>query len=225
MATPVRPPDDLIVCWPRDCDYPLFRRFLARERDRFAKVIVVFTDHHGPDISGWVREVTDATFLDSRSNGDWRDAAVNMALEVSDAQRVWFTEQDFLITDPDRFWSQTDGPAVGWQEHDDRWHPSSLFVDRGLIERTSRYFGPDPIDHFYAFGRELERLIPIKRLEGGFEHLQGTSQNHSLIDRGLDDGVFKRDRFRRYLSDSLEAGVPLHPGWADRARREIERAP
>lgn len=216
---------DLIVCWPRDCDYPLFRQFLRLEYRRFSRVLIVFTDHHGPDMSGWVREVTDATFIDSHvSGGDWRDAAVNQALDRSDAERVWFTEQDFLIGEG--FWEQVDdSPVIGWQEHDERWHPSSLFVDRALIERTRRYFGPDPVDHFYAFGKELEALSPIKRLEGGFEHLQGTSQNHSLIDRGVDDGVFKRDRFRRYLAASLEAEVPLHPGWSERARREIERAP
>ena len=217
---------DLIVCWPRDCDYPLFRAFLAAERRRFESVIVVFTDHHGGDISACVREVTDATFLDSSGHGDWRDNAVNMALDASGAERVWFTEQDFLITDPARFWCQEQGqPVLGWQEHDERWHPSSLFVDRDLIDRTSRYFGPDPLDHFHRFGQELAALSPIARLEGGFEHLQGTSQNHSLIDRGRDDGVFKRERFREYLAASLAAPVPLYPEWADKARREIERAP
>jgi hypothetical protein len=217
---------DLIVCWPRDCDYPLFRAFLQAERERFAKVIIVFTDHHGPDMSAFIRETTDAIFLDSHvGGGDWRDAAVNMALDVSDARFVWFTEQDFLITDPSRFWGQViNAPVIGWQEHDDRWHPSSLFVRRDIIDRTRRYFGPDPVDHFYAFGKELEALSPIVRLEGGFEHLQGTSQNHSLIARGEDEGIFKRDRFRRYLADSLEAQVPLHPGWVAEARREIERA-
>lgn len=216
---------DLIVCWPVDCDYPLFRRFLRDNDWRFSQILVAFTSHHGPDISDWIRGQIDAETFHPIGGGDWRHVAVNAALDRSQSEAVWFTEQDFLITDPARFWAQMDGPAVGWQEHDDRWHPSSLLVDRDLIERTSRYFGPDPVDHFYRFGTELAALTHIERLDGGFEHLQGVSQNHSLIDRGLDDGVFKRDRFRAYLRDSLEAGVPLHPGWAERARREIERAP
>ena len=212
---------DVIVCWPRNCDYPLWRRFLLDERRRFGRVLVVFTDHAGSDISGWVRDHLDAeTFGSPPVNGDWRDIAVNFALGHSTASRVWFTEQDFLIGEG--FWEQVDAsPVIGWQEHDDRWHPSSLFVDRDLIERTSRYFVTDPVDHFYRFGKELEQLAPIKRLTTGFEHLQGTSQNHWLIDSGTEEGVFKRDRFRRYLADCLEADIPLHPDWAAKARQEI----
>ena len=211
---------DVIVSWPRNCDYPLWRRFLRDERSRFGRVLVVFTDHAGDDISGFVRAHLEADCLDSRSvSGDWRDTAVNQALDHSTSERVWFTEQDFLIGEG--FWEQVDGsPAIGWQEHDDRWHPSCLFVNRDLIERTSRYFGTEPVDHFYRFGKELEALTPIKRLVGGFEHLQGTSQNHWLIDSNVDEGVFKRERFRRYLRDCLDAGVPLHPEWAARARIE-----
>lgn len=216
---------DLVVSWPRNCDYPLWRRFLQDERQRFAKVLVVFTDHAGEDISGWVRDHLDATCFDSHTSGDWRDAAVNLALDHSDAPWVWFTEQDFLITDPDWFWDLRLTGPLGWQEHDDRWHPSCLFVPREIVERTSRDFGPEPVDHFYRFGQEVNAIQPIKTLRGGFEHLQGTSQNHWLIDSGIDDGVFKRERFRRYLLACLEADVPLHPGWRDRAIRERERSP
>jgi hypothetical protein len=219
---------DLIVSWPRNCDYPLWRKFLRDNRHRFARVLVVFTDHAGEDISGWVRSVLDATCLDSPPvREDWRDTAVNHALDHSDAEWVWFTEQDFLITDPDRFWTQTvwAEKPLGWQEHDDRWHPSCLFVPRSVIDKTSRYFGTVPVDHFYAFGQEVNAISPIQILQGGFEHLQGTSQNHWLIDSGIDQGVFKRDRFRRYLADCLAADVPLHPGWRDRAIRERERSP
>lgn len=212
---------DLIVSWPRNCDYPLWRDFLNRERRRFAKVLVSFTPHAGPDYSAFVRETVDAEFIDTDPLGDWRDVAVNAALDRSTAEWVWFTEQDFRILTPE-FWPALTEGAYGWQEHDDRWHPSSLFVRRSWIDQTSRYFGPDPVDHFYRFGRELERLTPIQPLSG-FSHMQGLSHNHFLIDTGQEAGLFKRDEFDAYLRECLGLSVPLHPGWVERAQRELER--
>ena len=213
---------DLIVCWPRDCDYPLWRAFLRDNRWRFARVVTVFTDGKNGDLSGWLRGQLDATCLDSpdRTDRDWRDVAVNHALDHSTAEWVWFTEQDFTITDPDAFWPQMDRTR-GWLEGD-RWHPSSLLVRRADIERTSRYFGTPPVDHFWQFGRELERITDIAHLDGGWAHQQGVSNNHHLIDAGIDAGVFQRDAFRAYLRASLDAPVELHPDWAARARREID---
>ena len=34
---------DLIESWPQHLDYPLHRKFIKENRDRFAKVIIVFT--------------------------------------------------------------------------------------------------------------------------------------------------------------------------------------
>lgn len=211
---------DLIVCWPRDCDYPLWRTFLRDNRWRFARVLTVFTDGKGEDISGWLRGHLDATCLDSPPpDRDWRDTAVNHALDHSRSEWVWFTEQDFTITAPAVFWPQMTR-TCGWLEAD-RWHPSSLLCKRTDIDRTSRYFGTPPVDHFWQFGRELERLTTIAHLDGGWSHQQGVSHNHHLIDAGNDAGIFHRDEFRAYLRTCLAADVPLEPGWADRARQEV----
>lgn len=225
---------DVIVCWPRNCDYPLWRKFIRDERYRFARVFVMFTENmqDGPvDYSPWVREQLGniAECFDSppTQGRDWRDVAVNAALDRSTAEWVWFTEQDFLIHEPERFWRvvyiRTFDMAVGWQEHDKRWHPSCMFVRRTAIEKTTRNFGPVPIDHFWMFGAEIESLFGWEHLENDidFEHLQGLSQNHYLVDQGIDAGVFNRPRFREYLTDCLESGVPLDQRWADRAQREI----
>ena len=119
------------------------------------------------------------------------------------------------------FWD-AEGAVIGFDAGDGRpLHPASLFVDRGLIDQTSRYFGPEPIDHFYTFGKELRELAEPTLLTGGFRHMQGVTQNHSLIDQGEDTGVFKRDQFRDYLQDCLAADVPLHPEWIARAKKEI----
>jgi hypothetical protein len=155
-----------------------------------------------------------------RGDRDWRDVAVNAALDRSDATHVWFTEQDWF--------GRLDfvGDAVGFKENDeDRWHPANLYVSRALIERTSRYFGPDPVDHFTKFGAELDALTTVRHLAPGYEHLQGLSQNHYLTDHGIDAGVFKRERYRRYLADCLASSVPLHPRWVENARHELGSAP
>ena len=105
---------DVIVCWPRFADYPRWRQFIRDERRRFGRVFVVFTEHDGPDRSGWVRaNFPEATCIDSPARGDrdWRDVAVNAALDLSEADRVWFTEQDFEITDPAVFWPAVEGVA------------------------------------------------------------------------------------------------------------------
>lgn len=215
---------DVIVCWPRNCDYPLWRKFIRDERERFNRVFAVLTHHDGLDYSDWLRvnlrEVEFIEVMDQR--GDWRDEAVNLALDASEASRVWFTEQDFFIRDEETFWSAK-GPVVGFCAGDGRLlHPASLFVDRELIDKTSSYFGPEPIDHFYIFAEELNRLAPITFLpEWSFEHMQGVSQNHFLVDKGEDSGVFRRPRFRNYLRSCLASGVPLHPEWEQRARREV----
>ena len=215
---------DVIVSWPRSHDYPLWRRFVRDNRWRFGRVLVVFTAHGGTDLSGFVRGNLDATFCESADRDDWRDGAVNGALESSDAEWVWFTEQDFLVTEA--FWASVAAArsqAIGFVESDSgRWHPACLFVRRAAVEQTSRYFGPEPVDHFYRFGRELERVTRLSPITG-YEHLQGVSQNHALLDRGETAGLWRMDRFRAYLVDCLAADVPLHPGWAERARRIIEQ--
>lgn len=160
---------DVIVCWPRDRDFPRWRDFLARERHRFAKVIVVFTGHGWDDRRPFVRAALDPgiTCTDSPERGhrDWRDVAINHALTLSDAEHVWFTEPDFHITDADAFWAAMARvrQAVGLRDGD-RWHPSSLLVTRRYIDRTLRYFGPDPGGHFHTFSRQLDDLTLVDHL-------------------------------------------------------------
>ena len=222
---------DVIVAWPKAHDYPLWRRFIRDERHRFARVLVAFTEYQGHDLRTFVaddlRGIADC--FDSENGRDWRDGAVNTALARSDASWVWFTEQDFFITDPDAFWAQVAraekyGIPLGFHERggSGRIHPACLFVPRKVIDRTSRYFGQEPVDHFYKFGREIEPIAELP--ESCFEHLQGTTQNHYLIGTPTEDeaGIFRRDRFREYLRGCLAAGVQLDPVWEAQARKELE---
>ena len=154
---------DVIVAWPKPCDYPLWRQFIRDERERFGRVYVVFTEHAGPDLSPFVRSVfPDVTFIEARGEGDWRDVAVNAALDRSTAEWVWFTEQD-LIAGP---WPDLTADAYGFPEGNGRWHPASLFVRRSIIDRTRRYFGTPPVDHFWMFSQELDALTTVQPLTG-----------------------------------------------------------
>ena len=35
---------DVIMCWPKNCDYPMWRLFMWENRERFNKIFIVFTD-------------------------------------------------------------------------------------------------------------------------------------------------------------------------------------
>lgn len=225
---------DVLVTWPAHCDYPLWRRWLAGERERFAKVIVAFSPTPGlQDLREHVRSVTpDVTFLDTRweDGWDWRDAAVNAALDASSAEWVWFTEQDFLVQSP-RFWPFVESfehcrEAIGTRQGQERWHPCCLFVRRDWIDRTGRYFGSDPVDHFCAFGRELEELgARIEDIDDWiartpsvhYTHMAGLSHNHSLVERG-EPVTYRPDEFARYLLACINVpDMTLAPQWIDQA--------
>ncbi len=217
---------DVIVAWPVHADYPLWRQFIHDERSRFDQVIIAFTDHPGFDYSRFVVEAMapdDITFIPTHAQDrDWRDLAVNAALDISEAQWVWFTEQDFFIRDAYWFWMQVERwapivDAIGIEEPGGRRaHPACLFVRREMIEATDRYFGTHPVDHFGSF---TDQLGTIRYLPAGtYEHLQGLSHNHWLVDTGEEAGRFKMDRFARYLEDCLAVTVPLHSDWAERSR-------
>ena len=224
---------DVIVVWPTGCDYPLWRRWLATERDRFDKVIVAFSPAPGlPDYRSHVCKVFEAenlsvTTIDTRwdDGRDWRDAAINAGLPASNAGWIWFTEQDFLVQDP-RFWSMPDAfggclraSAIGTTQGEARWHPCSLFVRREAIDRTSRDFSvTEDGDHFARFGRELEhtgaRVIDLDDWvePGWYRHMQGLSHNHSLVERG-EPVTFKPDEFAGYLRECLSDTSDLSVEW------------
>lgn len=210
---------DAILCWPRTCDYPTFRAWLPQNRDRFGEVYAVLTELEGPtDYSGWLREHTPGvTFLDSppTDGRDWRDVAVNAALDASDARRVCFLEQDVTV----HWWPPDWLPLVGWDAEDGRpFHPSALWADRRLIDRTARYFGPEPVDHFCAFGRDLAAIQrPFYLHRSDVSHMQATTESQMLIGLGQRP-KFHPERFAAWLTDCLAADVPLHPEWEARAR-------
>lgn len=223
---------DVIVTWPHTCDFPLWRKFIREERHRFARVLVCFSTNMGGavDYRDFVREQMadiaecfDSPPLDGR---DWRDVAVNAALDRSDAEWVWFTEPDLLIHDPEfwrlvDFFERHDADMMGFWDTVGRYHPASLFATRSVIDSTPRYFGPVPNDHFVAFSESLVSPARVGILDmDHFEHLQGLAHNHYLADTGQ-PVTFHPERFVQYLRDCLRADVPLDPRWVERAERRV----
>lgn len=223
---------DLIITWPQNCDYPLWRSWLRENYKRFQRVIVSFSPNDGPDYRAFLRETLEpygVVCIDTEptEEREWRDAAVNAALDLSTAEWVWFTEQDFEIVDP-RFWTTVEALSLGARavgiREDRRWHPCCLFVRRSIIEETPRYFGPDPVDHFYSFGLalgggvvDLEKYTP-----GTWEHPAGTSRNMELIHLRRYREVRYPDLMATFLKRSLVSGCTPHPGWAADSLRFID---
>lgn len=223
---------DVILCWPDNCDYPLYREFLRLHRHYFSKVIIVFTkSNQKPDFKSWVKQrmtYDDITFIDTplvKGGDDWRDVAVKAGLELSTADWVWFTEQDVFVTDP-KFWVDIitkikDNDAILYSE-DGRTHPCMAFVKRSTINRTSKDFSviPDKGDHFIKFFTSLN-LLPIKIAwvkKKYFYHMNGLSHNLALLQRG-EPITYKPDEFRDYLTLCLQ-----HPDNMTEDAIELARA-
>ena len=74
---------DVIVVWPRNCDYPLWRKFIHENRSRFGKVIIVFMEtNQGDDYRAFIKSTLSpnlyAIYDSPTPQGyeDWRNVAV-----------------------------------------------------------------------------------------------------------------------------------------------------
>ena len=168
-------------------------------RNRFDKVIVCITDMGtNTNYSSFLKEKMDQdriTFIDmprAETGQDWRNEAINKALEISKAEWVFFSEQDFFPLEG--FWSEVE--ALGQYSNvmgyfqDNRLHPCCILMPRWIIEKTSKNFGvvKDISDHFGLFQKEIEDLsynhpelefpndVRIGKLQNA-SHMNGLSQN------------------------------------------------
>ena len=217
---------DVIVCWPDNCDYPLWRLFIQSNRERFSKVIVAVTaTNSGTNYTEFIKSVfDDDTTTVFRApipiaGVDWRDMAINEALDsFSQSKWVWFTEQDFILTSA-RWFNWVNSLAAAFDAFGvkvgHRIHPCSLFVKRNLIDKTARNFSIDPLnqlDHFGLFTKELEALTSIAFIPKYWHHMAGLSHNWRLVAEGKKPN-HQPDDFYKYIAASLEAPVELHPDW------------
>lgn len=229
---------DVIVAWPKSVDYPLFRRFLRENIHYFSKVIIVFTEtNHGYDYRQFVREslgdIHNVIFLDNPSivDEDWRDVAVNYALEYVDSDIVWFIEQDLIINDPKFIpWCLIQigyYDVIGYMDGSTRMHPCNLWVTSEAIAKTNRDFGivPGKLDHFASFFQDLKRIPNVKMLKltypsNSFYHMNGLSHNMTLLENG-EPITYQPKEFQGYLAMCLQE-KKLHPEFKKLAEQGIE---
>lgn len=230
---------DVIVTWPDNCDYPLWRKFIRNNRQLFNEVVIVFTKtNQGTDYRNFVRSVMQSEHIHFIDNyilppgRDWRDYAVNRALMYSyNAEWIWFTEQDFTITNIDRFFRHVGdtqyilGTKVIGVKQGARLHPCCLFIERKKLEKTRKNFGIDPgrLDHFGLIQEDLEALrSPIYTLENDFMHYNGLSHNYRLIEQG-EAPNYEPEKFIDYLKQCVEVDVEKDPRFMDVITRTIAK--
>lgn len=225
---------DVIVTWPSNCDYPLFRKMIRANRHRFNEVIVAFMDANaGNDYRQFVRDAMFADhvlFVDTHAQAgeDWRNVAVNAALIHSyNSPYVWFTEQDFIPND--YFWAFIDQiskcDAAGVYQGD-RLHPCSLFLRRDILNQTSKNFAANsPLyDHFGAIARDLVTLAAnvVTIPDDTYFHYNGLSQNMYLVSQGQAPN-YEPDRFYAYLWLCLKSGVEMPPEFKKTVIEALQR--
>jgi hypothetical protein len=213
---------DVIVTWPNNCDYPLWRQFIHDNRSKFGKVIIGFHQANGVnDFSNFVREAMtpdNITFFNAPEPRagieDWRNLSINAALNFSDGDRVWFTEQDFFPLPG--FWENV-------KELDDqhcqvitvyqgnRMHPCCIFMNREVLNLTRKNFGivPDVSDHFSMIQDDIINLgVKVGGLKPkNYIHLNGLSQNWHLASI-RERPNYELPKFIEYLKQCLDVSVP-----------------
>jgi hypothetical protein len=212
---------DLIVAWPENNDYPVWREMLRANRHRFNKVFIPFTaSNSNMDYKTFVVKAMEddgVTFIMPTpipKNGDWRHEAVTQAMIVSDTEWVFFTEQDFFFKD--NFWDELQ--KMDWDNleaivvnDNGRFHPCGWFMKKEALEKTRKQFGiiPDKLDHFGQIQKDIERygLIYSVINPKTYHHMNGLSHNFRLITEG-GKPVNEPDVFNLYMKRCLEVSVP-----------------
>lgn len=157
-------------------DYPIYRQLLAKYRDKFNKIILYPSRHHGViDCEEFLKKTFPETWvtghtIDWTTPGiDWRQVETEPCVELSDAEWILFMEQDFFVDDWDKFWKDIEiamkySDMIGW------WnpsvfpyiHPCFLLIKRELLDKTQKDFRAHPeidgCDHFAMLTRDTEKL-------------------------------------------------------------------
>ena len=217
---------DLIISHPIHLIFPLWMQFIHDNRERFNKVIVIFTFMNAG--SGDYRKyVSDALSKDNvacidndevLAKDDWRNIAINKALKYSNSEWVWFTEEDF--TPMGNFWAEIEDfmkrvDVFGYYQ-DARLHPCCIFIKRKILEHTSKNFGviEDEADHFSRIQRNLESKDIIIGVIPSYlgEHMNGLSQNMYMLQLGQEPN-YQPERFKEYCRQCLLLDN-LHPDFS-----------
>ena len=228
---------DVIISWPRNADYPLWRQMIRDNRGRFNEIIIIFTEtNQGLDYRKFVRGAMfqdHVLFVESppiTAGEDWRNVAVNAGLLHSlHSEWLWFTEQDFF---PGQyFWPPVESHRNSYDvmaTYDGpRMHPCCIFVKRSVLQATKKQFGAHPPehDHFGQLQKDLESNLDLRilALRGHtYIHMAGLSHNFRLVTDG-ELPNHQPEQFNKYLADSLRVSVPKDPRFEEIASAYLNK--
>ena len=233
---------DLLITWTKHCDYPIFRAILAKYRDFFGKIVILFSEHmQFPYYDHFLRdsleELGNIEFIDPVDiiGFDWRNVATNELLKHTDSEWVCSVEQDFFCRDWNEILEKIeekskDYPFLGWAAKSGKEsfyiHPSFFFIKRELLDKTDKDFSArDGEDHFGWITRDVELLgEPIYDLEADFKctvatssdmfHLGGVNNNY-LNSHNPDFVFYRPEEFAIYNYWCRKADVPQSPRFTE----------
>lgn len=154
---------DLMICWIKHADYPIFRETLRKHRDFFGKIVIYWSEHFrdiyfDEFIQKDLESLGNIEFLPNieykYGQEDWRNVATNYMLKYTDSDWICSVEQDWFSSDWDKLLEVTskameNNDFVGWQHPGGYIHPGYWFIKRELLERTNKDFSArDGQDHF-----------------------------------------------------------------------------
>lgn len=168
---------DLLITQIKHCDYPLWRKTLAKHRDFFGKIIIYFSEHNrfpyfDHHIQDSLKNFGNVIFLDPTltdwGTEDWRNHSTNEMLKYSTSEWVCSVEQDWF----DKDWKKTldivekasqNADLIGWGSKSGAKqfyiHPAFWFMKREALEKTRKDFSAkDGEDHFGLITRDAEAL-------------------------------------------------------------------
>lgn len=181
-------------------DYPLYRQLIKKYRNKFNKVILYPSRHHGVvDLEEYLKQTLPETWITSHTIDwttpgiDWRQAETEPCLEQSDSEWILFLEQDFFCDDWDKLWVDVEkametSDAIGWwnETHFPYLHPCFFLVKREALDKTKKDFRAHPEinggDHFAMITHDLiENGAKITKLQD----LGWTDPEHAMHLGGL----------------------------------------
>ena len=170
---------DLLICWLKHCDYPIFRATLRKYRDFFGKVIIYWSEHNRfpyydhfihDDLKDLNITFVDPTFTDWSTGEDWRHHATTEMLKYSDSEWVCSIEQDWFAKDWTALLNRmktamTMSELTGWLNPTQRpyVHPAFWFIKRSLLDKIGADFTP----HSEIPGSDHFAMITYKAIEAG----------------------------------------------------------
>lgn|SRR3990167_105215 len=168
---------DLLICWIKHADYPIFRATLKKYRNFFGKIIIYWSEHFrdiyfDKFIQKNLESLGNIQFLSNIEYKygieDWRNIATNYMLKFTDSDWICSVEQDWFSENWESLFdlvqlASNSADLIGWDAQAGDGgiyiHPAFWFIKREMLEKTNKDFSArDNLDHFGWITRDVERL-------------------------------------------------------------------